>query len=103
MWRLIDVPAWAEQEKFDGKPIGLLIERSLGTGDVIIGRPVHNPATGRAVGKYLNNAFRVFHVLPIADINRANNRVVAFGGVRRVRDLLFGDHEKNNGNHYPDR
>ena len=46
MGRLIDVPAWTDEEKFDGQTLGLFIERSLASGNRIIGRPVHDMAAG---------------------------------------------------------
>ncbi len=37
MGRLIDMPAWADEEKFDGQTLGLFIERRLASRDCIIG------------------------------------------------------------------
>jgi hypothetical protein len=96
------MPTRAEEEKLDGKPLGLLIESSPATVERIIAYAVHNSATRRPVGQYLNNALRVLYILPIADIERADNRAVTLGGVRRVRDLLIGDHEKKNGDYCAD-
>ena len=60
-------------------------------------------ATGRAVWQDLNDAGRVTHVLPVADVNRTDNRLVTLVGPHRVRDLLSGDYDKNDGNDRPDR
>ena len=46
MGRLIDVPAWTDEEKFDSQTLGLFIKRGLASGDRIIGRPMHDMATG---------------------------------------------------------
>ena len=37
MGRLIDMPAWADEEKFDSQTLGLLIERGLASADRIAG------------------------------------------------------------------
>ena len=103
MGRLIDMPAWADEEKFDGQTLGLFIERRLSSRDGIIGCPVHDMATGGAAWQDLNDAGRVIHILPFADVARANNRLVNFVGLHRARDLLSGDYDKNNGNDRPDR
>ena len=97
MGRLIDMPAWAGEEKFDGQTLGLFIERGLASGDRIIGRPVHDMAAGCAIWQDLNDAGRVTDVLPVADVRRSDNRLVTFVGPHRVRDLLGGDYDKNDG------
>ena len=78
MRRLIDMPAWTDEEKFDGQTLGLFIERRLSSRDGIIGCPVHDMATGGAVWQDLNDAGRVTHVLPVADVDRTDNRLVTF-------------------------
>jgi hypothetical protein len=103
MRRLIDVPAWTDEEEFDGKTLGLFIERGLASGDGIVGRPVHDVATGCAVWQDLNDAARVTHILPVADVGRSDNRLVTFVGPHRGRDLLGGDYHKNDGNDRRDR
>ena len=84
MGRLIDMPAWADEEKFDSQMLGLLIERGLASRDGIVGRPVHDMATGRTVWQDLNDVSRVTHVLPVADVSRTDNRLVTFVGPHRV-------------------
>ena len=78
------MPAWADEEKFDGQTLGLLIERRLASRDRIIGCPVHDMTTGCAVWQDLNNAGRVTHVLPVAHVDRTDNRLVTFVGPHRV-------------------
>ena len=84
MGRLIDMPGWADEEKFDGQTLGLFIERRLASRDGIIGCPVHDMAAGHAVWQDLNDAGRVPHVLPVADVRGTDNRLVTFVGPRRV-------------------
>lgn len=98
------MPAWTEEEKFDGQTLGLFIERGLATIDCIIADPVHDLATRRPVGKYLNNAGWVIYVLPIADISGADNGVVTFIRTHRVRNMLGRDYNKNDRNYrrYPE-
>ena len=103
MRRLIDMPAWTDEEKFDGQTLGLFIEGGLAPGDRIIGCPVHDMAAGRAVWQDLNDAAWVTHVLPVADVKRADNRFVAFVRMHGVRDLLGGDYGKNDGDNHSDR
>ena len=68
MRRFIDMPAWPDEEKFDGQALVLLIERGLAAIDGIMTIAVYDNATGRAVRTNLNNAGRVIDVLPIADV-----------------------------------
>lgn len=84
MGRLIDMPTWAEEEKFDCQTLGLFVERRVASRDGVIGCPVHDVATGRAVWQDLNDAGRVSHVLPVADIDRTDNRLVTFVRPHRV-------------------
>ena len=78
------MPAWTDEEEFDGQTLRLFIERRLASGDCIIGCPVHDMATGQAVWQDLDDAGRVTHVLPVADVNRTDDRVVTFVGPDRV-------------------
>ena len=98
------MPAWTEEEKFDGQTFSLFIERGLPTIDCIMAGPAHDLATRRPVGKYLNNADLVICVLPIADISGADNGVVILIRVHRVRNMLGRDYDKNDRNYrrYPE-
>ena len=98
------MPAWTEEEKFDGQTLGLFIERGLATTDSIMAAPVYDLATCRPVGKYLNNADWVIHILPIADKSGADNGFVTFIRAHRVRNMLGRDYDKNNSNYrrYPE-
>ena len=84
MGRLIDMPAWTDEEKLDGQALGLFIERRLASCDGIIGGTVHDMATGRAAWQDPDDAGRVTHVLPLADVSRTDNRLVTFVGPHRV-------------------
>ena len=103
MRRLIDMPTWSDEEKFDGQTLGLFIERGLASRDGIIGRPAQDMATCGTVWQDLNDAGRATHVLPVANVKRADNRLVAFVRTHRVRDLLGGDYDNNYGNDRRDR
>ena len=84
MGRLIDMPAWADEEKFDSQALGLFVVRRPASCDGVIGCAVHDMATGRAVWQDLNDADRVTYVLPVADVRRTDNRLVSFVGPHRV-------------------
>ena len=67
------MPAWTDEEKFDGQTLSLFIECGLASCDGIIGGPMNDMAAGRAVWQDLNDAAWVTHVLPVADVRRADN------------------------------
>ena len=95
MWCFIDVPTWTQKEKLNGQVSRFLVERGLTAIDGVVANPVYDLATPRAVRQNLDNAGRVVHILPVTDISRADNRVVAVVGLDHVRDLIDREDEKN--------
>ena len=89
------MPVWTQKEKLDGEMSRFLVEGGPAAVDRVVAHSMYDLAARRAVWKNLDDAGRVTHILPLPDISRANNRVVAFIGLDHVGDLIDGENEKN--------
>ena len=89
------MPVWTQKEKLDGEMSRFLIEGSPAAVDRVVARSMYDLAARRAVWQNPDDAGRVPHILPFPDINRADNRVVAFIGLSHAGDLIDRENEKN--------
>ena len=89
------MPVWTQKEKLDGEMSRSLIKGSPAAVDRVVAHSMYDLAAGRAVWQNLDDAGRVTHILPLPDISRANNRVVALIGLDHVGDLIDRENENN--------